>query len=202
MLESLDPRVNRLNLPEATPESSKQNLDQLPTFEVFVQAKEGRPFQHEGIVHASDEEMGFLFAKEQFSRRYTCTGIWVVKTENIHTTPFTDGDISIYDQIPETDTVEGEKRSYDIFHLLKRGKQHRHVGAVEAVNEIDALCNAASQFGQNQTIYNVWIVESDKILRSDEETKEIWNTLPDKSFRDAISYKAGDKIKKFKETQA
>jgi ring-1,2-phenylacetyl-CoA epoxidase subunit PaaB len=100
MLKSLDPRVNRLNLPEETPASSKEGLDQLPTFEVFVQAKEGRPFQHEGIVHAADEEMAFLFANEQFSRRNTCSGIWVVKTENVHTTPFTDGDRNIYDEIP------------------------------------------------------------------------------------------------------
>jgi ring-1,2-phenylacetyl-CoA epoxidase subunit PaaB len=71
---SLDPRVNRLPANMANPDE-KIALDQLTTFEVFVQPKPGKPFQHEGIVHASDIEMAYLFAKESFTRRFTCSSL-------------------------------------------------------------------------------------------------------------------------------
>jgi ring-1,2-phenylacetyl-CoA epoxidase subunit PaaB len=202
MLESLDPRVNRLQLSNEAPTSQKEGLDQLPTFEVFVQAKEGRPYQHEGIVHASDEEMAFLCAKEQFSRRYTCTGIWIVKTENIHATSFTEDDHSVYDSVEAPSDQDGSMLSYEIFHLLKRGKQHRHAGSVEAANPVAALWEAKNTLDPKQTIYNVWVVPTEQVLMSDEDTRQIWDTLPEKSFRDAISYKAGDKIKEFKARQS
>jgi len=202
MLKSLDPRVNRLQLDDSTPQSQKENLDQLPTFEVFVQAKEGRPYQHEGIVHASDEEMAFLFAKEQFSRRYTCTGIWVVKTESINATAFTEADQSVYDDVISPADTVGDPISYEIFHLLKRGKQHRHAGSVKATDPVAALYQAKNELAPQQPIYNVWIVPTDQLLMSDEDSRQIWNTLPEKTFRDAISYKAGDKIKEFKSRQS
>jgi ring-1,2-phenylacetyl-CoA epoxidase subunit PaaB len=85
---------------------------------------------------------------------------------------------------------------------VKRGKQHKYVGSVDASGDYDALLKAREQFGGSQVVYNVWIVPSDLVLRSDEESKEIWNTLPEKTFRDAISYKAGEKLKKFKESHS
>ena len=95
MNKSLDPRVNRLNLPhgELTP---KAPLDQFGTFEVFVQLKEGKGYQHEGSVHAPNLDMAFLFAKEQFSRRLMCSGIFVAETRNVFVTGFTENKDSVY----------------------------------------------------------------------------------------------------------
>jgi len=76
MLKSLDPRIDRLHIDQEGALKPKAELDQLETFEIFLQLKEGRPFSHVGNVHAANEEIAFLFAKEQFSRRLTCTGIW------------------------------------------------------------------------------------------------------------------------------
>ena len=61
MLESLDPRVNRLYLPNdfEQPMPGKELLDQLETYEAFVQMKENKPFEHVGIVHAPNEEILF-----------------------------------------------------------------------------------------------------------------------------------------------
>ncbi|HEY0769431.1 MAG TPA: hypothetical protein VGD31_03795, partial [Sphingobacteriaceae bacterium] len=60
---SLDPRVNRLPKIGVPGEiSPKAPLDQFGTFEVFVQPKEGKPFQHEGPVHAPNLEMAYVLA--------------------------------------------------------------------------------------------------------------------------------------------
>ena len=80
-LNSLDPRVNRL--PQINEVSPKAPLDQFGTFEVFVQPKEGKPFQHEGIVHAPNIELAWVLAKETFTRRFTCTSLYVVDTREV-----------------------------------------------------------------------------------------------------------------------
>jgi ring-1,2-phenylacetyl-CoA epoxidase subunit PaaB len=201
-MKSLDPRVNRLEFPTWDSPALKNNLDQLTTFEVFVQQKEGKPYQHEGIVHAPNEDMAFLFAKEQFSRRYTCTGLWVVATENVRVSEMTENTTSVYDQLSGTPSIEGELEKFEVFHLVKRGKQHVHVGPIDARSYDEALYKAKEVYQTEKPVFNVWIIRSKDILFSHEEDKVIWETLSDKQFRDAIAYKALDKIKRFKEEQA
>ena len=55
----------------------------LQVWEVFVQPKTGKHFQHMGSVHASDKEMALQNARELYTRRQEGTCIWVVKTEDI-----------------------------------------------------------------------------------------------------------------------
>jgi len=81
-MNSLDPRVARLGLPEN--EVSISENEQWPTFEVFHQAKTGNAFVHVGSVHAPDAEMALVLAKEQFSRRGLTNNIWVAKTTDIY----------------------------------------------------------------------------------------------------------------------
>lgn len=203
MLKSLDPRVNRLHLPNdfEQPMPSKEQLDQLETYEVFVQMKENKPFEHTGIVHAPNEEMAFLFAKEQYSRRgMFCTAIGVIKTENIKVTAFTDNATSIYDQY-EGKPSGAENESFEIFHLMKRGKQHKHAGSVLAKDYEDAILKAKATVDESKPVFNIWVVRSEDILATEEEDQDIWNTLHEKKYRDAIDYKAADKIKAYKEKQ-
>jgi len=121
MIEILDPRLKRLDL-QTGEVPAKPKLDQLPTYEVFVQVKEPRAFKHEGGVHATSIEMALIFAKEQYTRRGTCSGIWIVSTKDIIVTDFTDNNNDIYDQFTEAHDCEGDE--YSVFHLLKRGTQH------------------------------------------------------------------------------
>lgn len=203
MLESLDPRVNRLHLPNdfEQPMPGKELLDQLETYEAFVQMKENKPFEHVGIVHAPNEEMAFLFAKEQYSRRGVfCTAIGVVKTENVKVSAFTDNQTSVYDLHTEQPSGK-ESTSFEIFHLLKRGKQHKHAGSVMANDYEDAIAQAKTALDLSKPVYNIWVVKTSDILATDEEDRDIWDTLPEKKYRDAIDYKAADKIKAFKERQ-
>jgi ring-1,2-phenylacetyl-CoA epoxidase subunit PaaB len=198
MMKSLDPRVNRLNIPEGTL-VPKVALDQFGTYEVFVEIKEGKGYRHEGIVHAPNSEMAYLFAKEQFSRRFMCSGIFVVETRNVFVTDLTEGKENIYARITDTYPEEGKEEEYEIFHLSKRGKQHEHIGSVAAKNYQQALALAKPNFLDGDPIYNVWVVKNSDILFTNEEDKIMWDTLPEKKFRDASDYRAADKIKEFKE---
>lgn len=197
-MKSLDPRVGRLPVP-GTPGVivPKVPLDQFGSFEVFVQPKEGKPFQHEGIVHAPNLEMAFVLAKEAFTRRFTCHEIYVAETRDVFVSPTTDGEQNAYDLIP--DAPDGDqKETYEIYHLPKRGKQHVHAGTVTAGSP-EAAMAAAKRSLNSKTVYNVWAVRSAAIRRTSPDEAILWQTLPDKKFRDASDYKGGDKLKEFLE---
>lgn len=55
----------------------------MPIFEVFQQAREGKPFEHGGNVVAADLEMAVLYAREFYGRRQESHRIWVVPREAI-----------------------------------------------------------------------------------------------------------------------
>ena len=195
-MNSLDPRVSRLPDIEGY-FKRKAPLDQFGTFEVFVQAKEGKPFQHEGIVHAPDLEMAFILAKESLTRRFQCVSIFVTDTRNVMVSATTEGNINAYDVISDTlPSSPSPKKKFEIFHLVKRGKQHVHVGTVEAANTEDAFAEAKKKFG-NAKVYNVWAIRTENIRFTTAQEKDLWNTLPDKKFRDAAEYKGGEKLKEF-----
>lgn len=195
-MNSLDPRVVRL--PQVGEVKPKKLLDQFGTYEVFVQAKEGKPFQHEGVVHAPNLEMAYLLAKETFTRRFTCVSIYVVDTRDVFVSPLTEGNQSVYELI-SSDAKGSAKKAFEIYHLPKRGKQHIHAGSLEASSPEDAMCQAKDLFGAGKIIYNIWVIDQDKIRFTSVEEKDLWNTLPEKKFRDASDYKGGDKLKAFLE---
>jgi ring-1,2-phenylacetyl-CoA epoxidase subunit PaaB len=213
--------MNRLGLPDAPASAvAKEALDQFGTYEVFHQKKEGAPFVYVGPVHAPEADVAFLFAKEQYSRRFACTGLWVVPTAAVTVTAYVGDQESAYDTLPllatnapaatapdarYTDDTAGDaaayaagEEDYDIFHLKKRGKAHQHVGKVRASSPADALQVAKAVFGEQRPVVNVWAVRSADMLRSDDEDRDIWSTTPEKKYRDAIAYKVQDRIEKFK----
>ena len=217
MISSHDPRMNRLGLPDAPADkATKTALDQFGTYEVFHQKKEGAPFVYVGPVHAPEADVAFLFAKEQFSRRFACTGLWVVPTAAITVSEYVGDQESAYDTLPllraaapaapapADDTAAEEaayaagEEDYDIFHLKKRGKAHQHVGKVRASSPAEALQVAKAVFGEQRPVVNVWAVRAADVLRSDDDDRDIWTTTPEKKYRDAISYKVQDRIEKFK----
>jgi len=196
-MNSLDPRVNRLPFPASG--EPKAPMDQFITFEVFVQPKEGKPFQHEGIVHAPNLEMAYVLAKETFTRRFVCVSLYVVETGNVAVSPMTAGDVNVYQQIEDLSEQPGEKFSYEIYHLEKRGKQHVHAGKVQAVHAREAMSKAKHQFNSGKALCNVWVVRTQDIRFTMPEEGDLWNTLPEKKFRDAAAYKGGDKLRVFLE---
>ncbi|MDQ3395721.1 MAG: phenylacetic acid degradation b [Bacteroidota bacterium] len=197
MLESLDPRIKRIEFKEVQDDYvSKDTLDQFQTYQVFIQVKEGKPYEHVGIVHAPDLEFALVFAKEQFSRRPLCSGLWVAKTQDVKATPFVESDECIYDFIgPEFEEMPN-KEHYEIFHLKKRGKQHVHQGSVLAGSYNESIVNAKVAFSSSP-IVNAWVIKEADILQVQQNDKDIWSTLTEKKHRDITSYKAMDKIRGF-----
>ncbi len=198
-MNSLDPRVNRLpHFGQPGVIQPKAPLDQFGTFEVFVQPREGKLFQHEGPVHAPNLEMAFVLAKETFTRRFLCTSLYVADTRNVFVSPMTEGNQNAYDLISEMDINDVKKEAYEIFHLLKRGKQHIHAGTVSAGNPGNAMAMARNEFA-GKNVFNIWAIRTSDIRFTTPEEKDMWNTLPEKKFRDASDYKGGDKLKNFLE---
>ena len=197
-MKSLDPRVSRL--PEIPAEIvPKIPLDQLGTFEVFVQPRENKPFQHEGIVHASDPEMAFVLAKEAFTRRFLCYSMYIVETSNVYVSPMTEDDQNAYDLIDDHFEKGKSPTQFEIYHLFKRGKQHQHVGQVTAASHHEAMVIAKEELKGDKQVYNVWTIKTGDIRFTKPEESDLWNTLPEKKFRDASDYKGGDKLKNFLE---
>ena len=203
-LKSLDPRVTRLHIPdEQPPMQPLAPLDQFQTFEAFHQKKDGAAYSYVGPVHAPNADAAFLFAKEQYSRRAACTGLWIIPTDAIKVTPYTENNQSVYEIIRAEEPAEksADAEAYEIFHLKKRGKAHAHVGTVMATSYQEALAEAKKAFADKGVALNVWIVKAADVLRSSEEDKDIWSTTKDKIYREATAYRVMDKIEKFKQEQ-
>ena len=123
-IKSLDPRVTRLEIEYET-ESFKplEAMDQLETYENFVQTREGKPYVHVGIMHAANNELAFIEGKEQYGRRGKCFGLWSVKTSDVALSDYCNMNQNIWDIIidtPNNSTTE----DYDVFIQKKRGAQH------------------------------------------------------------------------------
>lgn len=195
-MKSLDPRVNRLQ--NVSTPVIKAPMDQFGTYEVFVQAKEGKPFQHEGAVHAPDLEMAYLLAKEAFTRRFTCISLYVVDTRDVSVSPLTEGDQHVYTLIDDPAASDNTGESFEVYHLLKRGKQHVHAGTVQATDARQAM-GVAKHSLHPKMAYNVWVIPTRRIRFTLPEEQDLWTTLPDKKFRDATDYRGGDKLKEYLE---
>jgi ring-1,2-phenylacetyl-CoA epoxidase subunit PaaB len=52
-------------------------------FEVFVQNREDQPFTHVGSVRATDHALALVWAKEVYTRRSDCVGLWVAPRDAI-----------------------------------------------------------------------------------------------------------------------
>lgn len=202
-IQSLDPRVNRLQLPTEVTTLHPPDADggQLATFEIFQQMKAGKPYEHTGIVHASDADMAFLFGKEQFSRRGgMCESMFVVSSASIHVSAYHEGGANALDAFkdpaaaPET---AGTVVSWEVFYLKKRGKQHYHAGRVEASSPAQAMHMAALNLYSTPCL-NIWVAPTADVHFADPDDKDIWLTLPEKKYRDAIAYKSQDKIDRYK----
>ncbi len=202
-MKSLDPRVERLpEIGEVGKVILKPPLDQFHTYEVFVQPKEGKPFQHEGIVHAPNIDLAYILAKETFTRRFTCISLYVVDTKEVFVSPLTEGKQSAYDLIADTAESNTLKEKYEIYHLPKRGKQHVHAGTVLATDVKQAFQIAKKYFNSDKVIYNIWAIPFSTIRFTKEAEEDLWLTLPEKKFRDAADYKGGDRLKEFLEKES
>lgn len=146
--------MNRLELPmEPEQPHEEGTLLQWQTYEVFQQQKRGQHHVHVGSLHAPNEEMALVLAKEQFGRREQCANLWVVKSQNVHATSYEDADMFLHafdksyresDGYRVKDTIEIFQRELDA-RLLQHNKAEAPatetaVVAVEAPDAYEKNC--------------------------------------------------------------
>jgi len=90
-----------------------------------------------------------------------------------------------------------EWETYEVFHQKKRGEQHMHVGIVHAPSPEIALVFAKEQYGRRRVTANLWVVRSSEIHASGYEDADIFETTPEKTYREASDYYIMDRIRKF-----
>lgn len=92
-------------------------------------------------------------------------------------------------------------QTYEVFHQVKRGMHHQHVGCVHAPNPEMAVLFAKEQYSRRGQCVNLWVTKSSNIFATDYEDADIFETTPDKFHRDPGSYKVMDKINAYKQRQ-
>ncbi|GAB1448308.1 MAG: hypothetical protein L6Q78_06400 [Bacteroidia bacterium] len=102
------------------------------------------------------------------------------------------------DPLTELDQWE----TYEVFHQKKRGDQHIHVGIVHAANPEMALLFAKEQYARRGVSVNIWVVKTAQVYSSDYADSDIFETVPEKVYREAGGYKVMEKINKYKKAQA
>ena len=88
--------------------------------------------------------------------------------------------------------------TYEVFHQKKRGDQHIHVGIVHAPNPEMALLFGKEQYGRRGISVNMWVVKTSNVFASDYDDSDIFDTVPEKQYREAGGYKVMSKINKYK----
>lgn len=196
-IKSYDPRITRLGIDlDADYFQRPVDMDQLETYEIFSEVREGKGYQHVGIIHGADVNLAFLEAKEQYGRRGKCFGIWTVKTADITISEYATMGENIFDSIREVDNSENIE-SYDIFIKVKRGKEPKYIGSVDASSPQAAFYEAKKTF-ENVNGVNLWAVKTCNILKTTEDDKVIFATAPEKKYREALIYKIKDRINAYR----
>ena len=118
-INSLDPRISRGDIPAENEYTTKTELDQWETYEVFHQSSRGAQHVHVGSVHAPNADMALLFGKEQYARRMKCVNLWVVRTANVTATSYDDSDMFE----PALDKSYREAFGYKNKHIIQKFKE-------------------------------------------------------------------------------
>ena len=205
---SLDPRISRLNIPEECHSiSTEETAYQLEAYIVFLKVKENKPWESCGNIHAASPEMAILFAKEQYTRRgNTFSGLGVVREADV----FVYGTAGLDENMLTTALVagnilqannNGSEYTYSVFYQRKRGKNHIFASNLQAGSFQEALLLAAYHNFMDPCV-SVWICRSSDFIATETEDSEIWNTLPEKKYREVVMYKSLDLINAFKARQS
>lgn len=92
------------------------NTDSLPTWEVFMQQKNGAAHEHVGSVHAADAELALQGARDVYARRGGNGCIWVVPMETIYSSSSDDSE-SFFE--PGNDKIYRHGHYYKVPRTLK-----------------------------------------------------------------------------------
>jgi len=87
--------------------------------------------------------------------------------------------------------------TWEVFHQEKRGKQPAHVGVVHASSPEMAMLFAKEQYARRGKTTNLWVVKTADVYTFHYEDEDIFETTPEKTFRDPAFYKVRDRIEAY-----
>lgn len=89
-------------------------------------------------------------------------------------------------------------QTYEVFHQSKKGDHHVHVGSLHAPNPEMAVILAKEQFARRYKCVNLWVVKTSDVISTGYDNEDIFDTTPEKIYREAGGYKVMERINKFK----
>lgn len=92
--------------------------------------------------------------------------------------------------------------TYEVFHQAKKGGQHTHVGSVHAPNPEMAFVFAKEQYTRRNVSANLWVVRTSDVYSTSYEDADMYESTPEKQYREPGFYKVRAKIEKFKKEHA
>ena len=99
-------------------------------------------------------------------------------------------------------TKEGEQTNshlitWEVFHQEKRGKQPIHSGIVHASTPEMAMIFAKEQYARRGKTTNLWVVKTSDVYTFSYDDEDIFETTPEKTFRDPAFYRVRDRIEAY-----
>lgn len=106
--------------------------------------------------------------------------------------PANDDGKNVLDELEQWET-------YEVFHQKKRGDQHVHVGIVHAASAEMALLLAKEQYARRRQTTNLWVVKTRDVTATSYDDSDIFETTPEKTYREASDYYCMDRIRKYQQ---
>jgi ring-1,2-phenylacetyl-CoA epoxidase subunit PaaB len=156
---------------------------QWPRFMVFQQEGEGKPFVHNGTVHAPDAELAMLNARDVFARRPEAAAMWVVPADQI----FTQTREQLSKQAHADQPIIG-LIDYYVFAKFSEQAQCQQVGQVQAATPEAAVRVAISQFGKKEVLW-WWVFPANAVTESAaKDAESMFTAGKDRKFTDQAEY--------------
>ena len=93
-------------------------------------------------------------------------------------------------------------QTYEVFHQAKSGAHHVHVGCVHAPNAEMAIVLAKETYGRRGQTTNMWVVDTAAILTMRAEDSDVFETTPEKQYREVGAYMVRNKVEAYKKRQS
>lgn len=158
---------------------------QWPLFMVFQQEAEGKPFVHNGTVHAPDIEMALLNARDVFARRPQAVAMWVVPVEKIYTQTKEEVEKS---RGREVDLQTSGLLDFYVFGKFEQQEQCRHIGQVTASSAQGAIHVAIERYGDQDPLWWWVFPKSDVLTSGPQDISPMFGPARDKTFKDQAEY--------------
>jgi ring-1,2-phenylacetyl-CoA epoxidase subunit PaaB len=157
---------------------------QWPRFMVFQQEGEGKPFVHNGTVHAPDAELAMLNARDVFARRPEAVAMWVVPADVI----FTQTREELAKALDEPVGTAGNPVDFHVFAKFSEQAQCQQVGMVQAGSLKAAVRVAIGQFGERDPLW-WWAFPASAVTKSAAgDAGSMFTAGRDRKFTDQAEY--------------